>query len=86
MQTGLDGDVSLVGAVALGVGTTTAAGIFVGSGLAVSSVGGAAIVSLLLAVGAMVELERNAFTPGVGTKGKEMTGRVVHARHHRRCR
>ena len=45
----LDRDIGLVGAVALGVGTMIAAGIFVLSGLAVSNVGAAAIASFLLA-------------------------------------
>ena len=45
----LDRDIGLVGAISLGVGTMIAAGIFVLSGLAVSNVGAAAIVSFLLA-------------------------------------
>ncbi|WP_158055998.1 amino acid permease [Halorussus halophilus] len=45
----LDRDIGIVGAIALGVGTMIAAGIFVLSGLAVSNVGAAAIVSFLLA-------------------------------------
>jgi basic amino acid/polyamine antiporter, APA family len=45
----LDRDIGLVGAIALGVGTMIAAGIFVLSGLAVSNVGAAAIISFLLA-------------------------------------
>ncbi|RBI58496.1 universal stress protein UspA [halophilic archaeon] len=45
----LDRDIGLVGAVALGVGTMIAAGIFVLSGLAVSNVGAAAIISFLAA-------------------------------------
>ena len=45
----LDRDIGFVGAVALGVGTMIAAGIFVLSGLAVSNVGAAAIVSFLAA-------------------------------------
>ncbi|WP_266078228.1 amino acid permease [Haladaptatus caseinilyticus] len=49
IQTELDRDIGLVGAVALGVGTMIAAGIFVLSGLAVSNVGAAAIVSFLAA-------------------------------------
>ncbi|WP_458205741.1 amino acid permease [Haladaptatus sp. NG-SE-30] len=49
IQTELDRDIGLVGAVALGVGTMIAAGIFVLSGLAVSNVGAAAIVAFLLA-------------------------------------
>ncbi len=45
----LDRELGLVGAVALGVGTMIAAGIFVLSGLAVSNVGAAAIVAFLIA-------------------------------------
>ena len=45
----LDRDIGLVGAIALGVGTMIAAGIFVLSGLAVSNVGAAAIAAFLLA-------------------------------------
>ena len=45
----LDRDIGIVGAVALGVGTMIAAGIFVLSGLAVSNVGAAAIISFLAA-------------------------------------
>ena len=49
VNTELDRDIGLVGAIALGVGTMMAAGIFVLSGLAVSNVGAAAIVSFMLA-------------------------------------
>jgi amino acid transporter len=49
IETELDRDIGMVGAVAIGVGTMIAAGIFVLSGLAVSKVGAAAIVSFLLA-------------------------------------
>ena len=42
-------EIGFIGAVAIGVGTMIAAGIFVLSGLAVSKVGAAAIVSFLLA-------------------------------------
>ena len=49
VETELDRDIGMVGAVAIGVGTMIAAGIFVLSGLAVSKVGAAAIVSFLLA-------------------------------------
>lgn len=49
IETELDRDIGIVGAIALGVGTMIAAGIFVLSGLAVSNVGAAAIVSFLLA-------------------------------------
>ena len=45
----LDRDIGIVGAVALGVGTMIAAGIFVLSGLAVSNVGAAAIIAFLAA-------------------------------------
>ncbi|MDZ7701878.1 MAG: hypothetical protein U5J98_07310 [Halobacteriales archaeon] len=45
----MDRDIGMVGAVAIGVGTMIAAGIFVLSGLAVGKVGAAAIVSFLLA-------------------------------------
>jgi amino acid transporter/nucleotide-binding universal stress UspA family protein len=45
----MDRDIGLVGAIALGVGTMIAAGIFVLSGLAVSNVGAMAIVSFLIA-------------------------------------
>ncbi|WP_049998428.1 amino acid permease [Halococcus sediminicola] len=49
VETELDRDIGFVGAVALGVGTMIAAGIFVLSGLAVSNVGVLAIASFLLA-------------------------------------
>ncbi|WP_435346074.1 amino acid permease [Haloarchaeobius sp. HRN-SO-5] len=49
VETELDRDIGIVGAVALGVGTMIAAGIFVLSGLAVSNVGAMAIVSFLVA-------------------------------------
>jgi APA family basic amino acid/polyamine antiporter len=45
----LDRNIGLLGALAIGVGTMIAAGIFVLSGLAVSNVGTAAIVSFLIA-------------------------------------
>jgi APA family basic amino acid/polyamine antiporter len=45
----LERDIGLLGAVSLGVGTMIAGGIFVLSGLAVSNVGAAAVVSFLLA-------------------------------------
>lgn len=45
----LDANIGLVGAIAIGVGTMIAAGIFVLSGLAVSNVGTVAIVSFLIA-------------------------------------
>lgn len=45
----LDRDLGLLGALSLGTGTMIAAGIFVLSGLAVSNVGAAAIVSFLMA-------------------------------------
>ncbi|MFB6267184.1 MAG: amino acid permease [Halodesulfurarchaeum sp.] len=45
----LNRDIGLVGAIAIGVGTMIAAGIFVLSGLAVSNVGAMAIVSFLIA-------------------------------------
>ncbi|MFB6114315.1 MAG: amino acid permease [Halodesulfurarchaeum sp.] len=48
-ETELNRDIGLVGAIAIGVGTMIAAGIFVLSGLAVSNVGTMAIVSFLLA-------------------------------------
>jgi hypothetical protein len=44
----LDANIGLVGAIAIGVGTMIAAGIFVLSGLAVSNVGTVAIVSFLI--------------------------------------
>ncbi|MFB6153112.1 MAG: amino acid permease [Halodesulfurarchaeum sp.] len=49
VETELDRDIGIVGAVALGTGTMIAAGIFVLSGLAVSNVGAMAIVSFLIA-------------------------------------
>ncbi|EMA56177.1 amino acid permease [Halococcus thailandensis] len=49
VETELDRDIGFVGAVALGVGTMIAAGIFVLSGLAVSNVGVLAIGSFLIA-------------------------------------
>ncbi|MBV0924897.1 amino acid permease [Halomicroarcula limicola] len=45
----MDRDIGIVGAVALGVGTMIAAGIFVLSGLAVSNVGAMAIVAFVIA-------------------------------------
>ncbi|WP_248904684.1 amino acid permease [Halocatena marina] len=49
IESELDRDIGIVGAVALGVGTMIAAGIFVLSGLAVSNVGAMAIGSFLIA-------------------------------------
>mgnify|MGYP000291900656 CR=1 FL=1 len=49
VETELNRDIGIVGAVALGVGTMIAAGIFVLSGLAVSNVGAMAIVAFLIA-------------------------------------
>lgn len=49
VETELNRDIGTVGAVALGVGTMIAAGIFVLSGLAVSNVGAMAIVAFLIA-------------------------------------
>ena len=49
IETELDRDIGIVGAVSLGVGTMIAAGIFVLSGLAVSNVGAMAIVAFLIA-------------------------------------
>ena len=49
IETELDRDIGIVGAVALGVGTMIAAGIFVLSGLAVSNVGAMAIASFVIA-------------------------------------
>ncbi|MFB6138411.1 MAG: amino acid permease [Halobacteriaceae archaeon] len=49
VETELDRDIGIVGAVALGVGTMIAAGIFVLSGLAVSNVGAMAIVAFVIA-------------------------------------
>ena len=49
VETELNRDIGIVGAVAIGVGTMIAAGIFVLSGLAVSNVGAMAIVSFLIA-------------------------------------
>jgi len=49
VETELDRDIGIVGAIALGVGTMIAAGIFVLSGLAVSNVGAMAIAAFLIA-------------------------------------
>ncbi|MFB6085235.1 MAG: amino acid permease [Halodesulfurarchaeum sp.] len=49
VETELDRDIGIVGAVALGTGTMIAAGIFVLSGLAVSNVGAMAILAFVLA-------------------------------------
>jgi len=49
IETELDRDIGIVGAIALGVGTMIAAGIFVLSGLAVSNVGAMAIVAFVIA-------------------------------------
>jgi len=49
IETELNRDIGLIGAVAIGVGTMIAAGIFVLSGLAVGKVGAASVVSFLLA-------------------------------------
>lgn len=49
VDTELNRDIGIVGAIALGVGTMIAAGIFVLSGLAVSNVGAMAIVAFLIA-------------------------------------
>ncbi|MFB6089789.1 MAG: amino acid permease [Halobellus sp.] len=49
VETELDRDIGVVGAIALGVGTMIAAGIFVLSGLAVSNVGAMAIVAFVIA-------------------------------------
>ncbi|MFB6148913.1 MAG: APC family permease, partial [Halobacteriales archaeon] len=49
VETELDRDIGIVGAIALGVGTMIAAGIFVLSGLAVSNVGAMAIVAFVIA-------------------------------------
>ncbi len=49
VETELNRDIGIVGAIALGVGTMIAAGIFVLSGLAVSNVGAMAIVAFLIA-------------------------------------
>ncbi|WP_411966872.1 amino acid permease [Haloferax sp. YSSS75] len=49
VETELDQDIGIVGAIALGVGTMIAAGIFVLSGLAVSNVGAMAIVAFVIA-------------------------------------
>ena len=49
VETELNRDIGIVGAVALGVGTMIAAGIFVLSGLAVSNVGAMAIAAFLIA-------------------------------------
>src|SRR6056297_2998859 len=49
VETQLNRDIGIVGAIALGVGTMIAAGIFVLSGLAVSNVGAMAIVAFLIA-------------------------------------
>jgi amino acid transporter len=49
VETELDRDLGIVGAIALGVGTMIAAGIFVLSGLAVSNVGAMAIAAFVIA-------------------------------------
>ena len=49
VETELNRDIGLVGAISLGVGTMIAAGIFVLSGLAVGNVGAAAIIAFLAA-------------------------------------
>ena len=49
VETELDRDIGIVGAISLGVGTMIAAGIFVLSGLAVSNVGAMAIVAFVVA-------------------------------------
>ncbi|MFB6254003.1 MAG: amino acid permease [Halobacteriaceae archaeon] len=49
VETELDRDIGIIGAIALGVGTMIAAGIFVLSGLAVSNVGAMAIVAFIIA-------------------------------------
>ncbi|MFB6104414.1 MAG: amino acid permease [Halobacteriaceae archaeon] len=49
VETELDRDIGIFGAIALGVGTMIAAGIFVLSGLAVSNVGAMAIAAFLIA-------------------------------------
>jgi amino acid transporter/nucleotide-binding universal stress UspA family protein len=49
VETELDRDIGIVGAVSLGVGTMIAAGIFVLSGLAVSNVGAMAIAAFVVA-------------------------------------
>jgi len=49
VETELDRDIGIFGAISLGVGTMIAAGIFVLSGLAVSNVGAMAIVAFVIA-------------------------------------
>lgn len=49
IETDLDRDIGVVGAISLGVGTMIAAGIFILSGLAVSNVGAMAIVAFIIA-------------------------------------
>ena len=49
VETEMDRDIGIVGAISLGVGTMIAAGIFVLSGLAVSNVGAMAIVAFFIA-------------------------------------
>lgn len=49
IETEMDRDIGIIGAIALGVGTMIAAGIFVLSGLAVSNVGAMAIVAFIIA-------------------------------------
>jgi len=49
VETELDRDIGIVGAISLGVGTMIAAGIFVLSGLAVSNVGAMAIAAFVVA-------------------------------------
>lgn len=50
IETELDRDIGIIGAIALGVGTMIAAGIFVLSGLAVSNVGAMAIAAFVIVV------------------------------------
>ena len=49
VETEMDRDIGIVGAISLGVGTMIAAGIFVLSGLAVSNVGAMATIAFAIA-------------------------------------
>ena len=85
VETELDRDIGLVGAVSLGVGTMIAAGIFVLSGLAVSNVGTMAIVACLVTtLGATREGLLQQFVCGVIPEevGKRAEGAVIITRRN----
>ena len=67
IQTELSRDLGLTSALAIGVGTMIAAGIFTLSGLAVGRVGSSAIVAFLLA--AVVALVHEVETARAGCPG-----------------